>query len=136
MPAGDASAASLSDDEFLDRFHRRALDAFSHRDHLRLAFVNARRGGVDAAVAGASEIRGFAADAGAAGKYHETLTVAWARVIAHLAQRDPQLPFNAFLDAHPELQDRGLLRSHYSEPRLFSDEARAIFVEPDRLPLP
>jgi hypothetical protein len=136
MSAADASGGSLSDEEFLDRFHRRALDSFSHRDHIRLAFVNARRGGVDAAVAGAREIRGFAEHAGAAGKYHETLTVAWARVIAHLAQRDPQVPFNAFVDAHPELQNRGLLLSHYSETRLFSDEARAHFVEPDRRALP
>jgi hypothetical protein len=136
MPAVDARTELLSDEEFLDRFHRRALDSFSHRDHIRLAFVNARRGGVDAAVAGAREIRGFAEDAGATGKYHETLTVAWARVIAHLAQRDPQLPFNAFVDAHPRLRDRGLLLSHYSEPRLFSDDARARFLEPDGLPLP
>jgi hypothetical protein len=32
--------------------------------------------------AGAQDIRGFA---GAAGKYHETMTVAWARIIAHVS---------------------------------------------------
>lgn len=131
-----APPASLSDEEFVARFERRALSSFSHRDHIRLAFIYARRGGVEAAVAGARQIRGFAADAGAAGKYHETLTVAWARIIAHLAANSPEVPFPAFVTAHPELGDRGLLLRHYSEPRLSSEEARARFLEPDLLPLP
>jgi hypothetical protein len=126
----------LSDEEFLERFERRALRSFSHRDHIRLAFIYARRGGVDAAVAGARRIRGFAADAGAVGKYHDTVTVAWARIIAHLAADGPEVPFPAFVDAHPELGDRGLLLKHYSEPRLSCEEARARFLEPDLLPLP
>lgn len=130
------SAASLSDDEFLDRFERRALDAFSHRDHVRLAYIYACRGGVEAAMGGARRIRAFAADAGAAGKYHETLTVAWARIIAHLVADNPGIPFPAFVSAHPELQDRALLLRHYSEQRLRSEEARARFLEPDLLALP
>lgn len=129
-------AAGLSEDDFLDCFERRALSSFSHRDHIRLAFIYARRGGVDAAVGGARQIRGFAADAGAAGKYHETLTVAWARIIAHLVAHGPSVPFPAFLSAHPELQDRALLLRHYSDQRLWSEEARARFLEPDLLPLP
>ena len=136
MSTTGAPAASLSDEEFLARFERRELNSFTHRDHLRLAFINARRGGVEAAVAGARQIRGFAADAGAPGKYHETMTVAWARIIAHLAARTPGLPFPTFLTAHPELQDRKLLLRHYSEGRLWSGEARAGFVEPDLLALP
>jgi hypothetical protein len=87
-------------------------------------------------VAGARRIREFAADAGAPGKYHETLTVAWARVIAHLATRSAELDFPGFLTAHPELQDRGLISGHYTDARLWSAEARARFVEPDLLPLP
>jgi hypothetical protein len=136
MTADTIPAASLTDEEFLERFERRALSSFSHRDHMRLAFIYACRGGVEAAVAGARRIREFAADAGAPGKYHETLTVAWARIIAHLVAGSPGVPFPAFVSAHPELQDRGLLLRHYSEPRLWSEEARARFLEPDRLPLP
>lgn len=130
------SPASLTDEQFLEGFEERALKSFSHQDHIRLAFIYARCGGVEAAVAGARKIREFAADAGAAGKYHETLTVAWARIIAHLAAASPGIAFPAFVKAHPELQDRGLLLRHYSEPRLWSEEARACFLEPDRLPLP
>jgi hypothetical protein len=126
----------MTDDEFLARFESHALDEFTHRDHLRVAFAYARRGGVDAAVAGARRIRGFAEAAGATRKYHDTLTVAWARVVAHLAGRHPALAFGAFLDAHPELQRRDLMLGHYSKSLLFSDAARARFVEPDLLPLP
>ena len=126
----------ISDDEFLARFEAYALDEFTHRDHLRVAFVYSRRGGVDAAIRGARRIRGFAAAAGATRKYHDTLTVGWARVVAHLAGRHPTLSFASFLDAHPELQRRDLLLAHYSKPLLLSDAARARFVEPDLVPLP
>ena len=131
-----ASTGSLSDKEFYERFERRALTSFSHRDHIRLAFIHARRGGVEAAVQGARRIRAFAAEAGAPRKYHETLTVAWARIIAHLVAGSPGVPFPVFVEAHPELEDRGLLLRHYSERRLWSEEARARFLEPDLLPLP
>jgi hypothetical protein len=126
----------ITDDEFLSRFEAHALDDLTHRDHLRVAFAYARRGGVDAAVEGARRIRGFAEAAGATRKYHDTLTVGWARVVAHLAGRHPSLAFGACVDAHPELQRRDLLLGHYSQALLFSDAARARFVEPDLLPLP
>jgi hypothetical protein len=126
----------MTDAEFLARFETHSLDSFSHRDHLRVAYAYARRGGAPAAVAGARRIRALADATGDAGKYHDTLTVAWARVIAHLVERRPHLPFEAFVAAHPQLHDRDLLLAHYSPERLFSDEARERFVEPDLLPLP
>jgi hypothetical protein len=126
----------MSDDEFLARFEDHALESFTHRDHLRVAFAYARRDGVEAAVVGARRIRGFAAAAGATRKYHDTLTVAWARVVAHLALQRPALAFGDFVAAHPQLERRDLLLAHYSRERLFSDAARARFVEPDLLPLP
>jgi hypothetical protein len=126
----------LSDDEFLARFEAHDLEEFSHCDHLRLAFAYSRRGGLRAAVDGARRIRGFAEAAGAAGKYHESMTVAWARVVGRLAIDSAPLAFPDFLDAHPELQHRDLLSAHYTRARLFSDAARAAFVEPDLVPLP
>jgi hypothetical protein len=126
----------LNDEQFLARFERHALESFTHRDHVRLAFAYARRGGVEAAVQGARRIRGFAEAAGAPRKYHETMTVGWARVVAHLAVQWPALGFGEFVAAHPQLDRRDLLLSHYSRDLLFSDAARARFVEPDLLPLP
>jgi hypothetical protein len=128
--------ASLSDDEFLARFEARALEEFSHRDHLRVAFAHARRGGPEAAVDGARRIRGLADALGAPGKYHETMTVGWARLVGSLAVDSEPLPFPAFFAAHPELLRRDRLSVHYSHELLSSERVRAAFVEPDLTPLP
>jgi hypothetical protein len=127
--------AALSDDEFLVRFEAHALEEFSHRDHLRVAFAYARRGGLEAAVDGARRIHGFAETLGAPGKYHETMTVGWARLVGSRAVASEPLPFSAFLAAHPELLRRDRLSVHYSHELLWSERARAAFVEPDLAPL-
>ena len=124
----------MTDDDFLARFEAGSLEHFSHEDHLRTAFAYARRGGVEGAVKGARRIRELAAKLGAPGKYHETLTVAWARVVGHHATEDES--FGEFLRRQPQLLRRDLMSAHYSSERLFSEEARASFVEPDLLPLP
>ena len=126
----------MTDDQFLHRFEAHALDDFSHREHIRLAFAYARRGGVAAAVDGARRIRAFAEAHGAPRKYHETMTVAWARVVGRLAVDSEPLPFGEFLDANPQLVRPGVLSAHYSDALLQSERARASFVEPDLAPLP
>jgi hypothetical protein len=126
----------LSDKEFLAQFESHSLTEFSHRDHLRVAFAYARRDGVQGAIEGARRIRGFAAALGDSRKYHDTMTVGWARVVGSLAVDSGCPSFDAFVDAQPELQRRDLLSDYYSGERLFSDEARAGFVEPDLAPLP
>jgi hypothetical protein len=127
----------MTDETFLAHFEATSLDAFDHRDHLRVAFAYARRGGIEHAVALAREgLRRFAAAHGEPGRYHETLTTAWARVVGHYALHASEDDFEAFLAAHPRLLERDLLCAHYSRERLFSDAARAAFVEPDLLALP
>jgi hypothetical protein len=125
----------MTDDAFLNRFETGSLDGFTHRDHVRVAFAYARRGGVEHAVERARHgLRHLAAAHGEPERYHETLTTAWVRVVAHHASGDGD--FDAFLAAHPRLLDRDLLLAHYSRERLFSHAARARFVEPDLLALP
>jgi hypothetical protein len=127
----------MTDEAFLRRFEAASLGSFGHRDHLRVAFAYARRGGVDHAVARAREgLRRFTAAHGQAGRYHETLTTAWARVVGHYALRARDDDFEAFLAAYPRLLERDLLCAHYSRERLLSEAARAAFVEPDLLALP
>jgi hypothetical protein len=128
--------ARLSDCEFLERYEAHALDGFSHDDHVRMAFLYARRGGAAAAVAGARRIRGLAEALGATGKYHDTLTVAWARVVAHRALQSDAPTFEEFLEAHPQLRRRDLLSAHYTRDLLFSPAARMAFIEPDLVALP
>jgi hypothetical protein len=126
----------VTDEDFLARFESQRLHEFTHRDHLRVAFAYARRDGVAGAVEGARRIRGLAEAHGDFGKYHETLTVGWARVVGHYALVCDALPFDVFLTANPQLLKRDLLSAHYSRELLFSPEARAAFVEPDLAPLP
>jgi hypothetical protein len=127
----------MTDETFLARFEAAALRSFGHRDHLRVAFAYARRGGVDHAVARARDgLRHFTAAHGEAARYHETLTTAWARVVGHHAVTSGERGFDGFLAAHPQLLRSDLLLAHYSRERLFSDTARAAFVEPDLLALP
>ena len=127
----------MTDETFLARFEAASLRSFDHLDHLRVAFAYARRGGIEHAVARAREgLRRFAAAHGEPGRYHETLTTAWARVVAHYALQAGDDDFDAFLAAHPRLLERDLLSAHYSRARLFSAAARAGFVEPDRLAQP
>jgi hypothetical protein len=127
----------MTDETFLTRFEEASLPSFDHRDHLRVAFAYARRGGVEHAIAGAREgLRRFTAAHGQAARYHDTLTTAWARVVGHYASLARDDDFEAFLAAHPRLLERDLLSAHYSRERLFSAAARAGFVEPDLLALP
>ena len=127
----------MTDETFLAHFQATSLDPFDHRDHLRVAFAYARRAGIEHAVARAREgLRHFAAAHGEPGRYHETLTTAWARVVGHYALQGRDDDFDAFLAAHPRLLERDLLGAHYSRERLFSAAARAAFIEPDLLALP
>jgi hypothetical protein len=128
--------ASLSDEDFIERYETCVLTAFTHEDHLRMAFTYAREDGTGAAVGGARKIENLADRLGAPGKYHDTLTVAWARLVAHLALRSRSSSFEEFLGDHPQLRNRQLMGAHYSRGLLFSPEARARFVEPDLAPLP
>jgi hypothetical protein len=126
----------VTDEEFLAHFEAHRLHEFTHRDHLRVAFAYARRGGISGAVEGARRIRGLAEAHGDFDKYHETLTVGWARVVGHYALVCDELRFDDFVEANPQLLKRDLLSAHYSRELLFSPAARASFVEPDLAPLP
>jgi hypothetical protein len=128
--------ASLTDEEFIERYETYLLTEFTHEDHLRMAFAYARKGGAAAAVGGARRIQGLAERLGAPGKYHDTMTVAWARVVGHLAARSRASDFEEFLDDHPQLRNRDLMTAHYSRGLLFGPAARAQFIEPDLAPLP
>ena len=136
MSAYAGPNARLSDREFRERYEAHALARFSHEDHLRMAFAYARRDGVACAVRGARRIQELADAAGAPGKYHDTITVAWARIVAHHALESDAASFEEFLETHPQLRRRDLLSAHYSPELLFSPAARATFIESNLAPLP
>jgi len=113
--------------------------AFDHAAHLTVALYYVRRLGPQGALQRLR--RGLLHFLAAQGKppdaYHETITQAWLRVVAHLSSERAAASLGRVLE---ELVDRfgdaRLLQRHYSAERLRSPEARRSFVEPDRLALP
>ncbi|MGD9693675.1 MAG: hypothetical protein AB7G17_06520 [Phycisphaerales bacterium] len=68
--------------------------------------------------------------------YHETITLAFMRVL-DAARREIHTPdSDSFCDARPDLMTKLVLLKHYSRERIMSAEAKARFIEPDLEPLP
>jgi hypothetical protein len=130
----DQKLMTPADEQFLASFEDGKISNqnFHHRDHLRLAWIQIRRLGLERAsdaVAGA--IQQFAAHHGHADRYHETMTRFWLRVVGLGINRHPTLGFDELLAAEPHLLDKNLPFSHWTRERMGSDEARQRWVEPD-----
>jgi hypothetical protein len=134
------STGELSDEEFLAAVAVAKFPGgkFGHRGHVRLAWICLRGQEFDAGLERIrSTVKGFATVLGAIEKYHETVTRAWAERIQAAMEQTPELgTFDAFLEAHPELLNPGLLEQHYRKETLDSPGAKAGWVPPDLEPLP
>jgi hypothetical protein len=128
----------MTDEEFARAFEAGSVtpEAFDHLAHVRVAWVYLRESASEeAALARMREaIRRFAAAAGASRKYHETITVLWVRLLAEVKAGGAAGELADVLRTYPVLADKHLPLEYYSRERLFSDEARAAWVEPDRRP--
>jgi hypothetical protein len=134
MDSEGETGVTAADGQFLAAFEagKIANHDFHHRDHLRLAWIQIHRLGLDRAsdtVAGA--IRQFAGRHGHADRYHETMTRFWVRVVGLGITRHPTLAFDDLLAAEPHLLDKNLPFRHWSRERMASDEARRRWTEPD-----
>jgi hypothetical protein len=110
---------------------------FHHRDHLRLAFVQIRRLGLErASQTVTAGIRHFAARHGSADRYNDTMTRFWLRVVGLGISRHPELTFEQLLTAEPHLLDKGLPFRHWSRERLTGPAAKQGWVDPDLIQLP
>ena len=117
----------MTDEEFVQAFESCELppEAFHHRDHIRLARIYLDRLGLEAATARFVEsLRRFARHIGKSDKYHETMTVAWMRIVAGSGRDEAAL------------LDKEYLYRFYSRELLDSQAARVGFVEPDVNSLP
>jgi hypothetical protein len=132
---------SASDREFRAAFEAGAFAPadFSHRAHVRLGYVYLAGSDVDTALARMrAALVAFLAHHGIpAAKYHETLTRAWILAVHHFMHRSPEAASaDDFIERNPLLLDTKIMLTHYSAGLLFSDAARAEFVEPDLDPIP
>ena len=114
-----------------------ANEDFHHASHLHVAWVYlAESSSVRQA---ANKMRDtllrFATAAGKLEKYHETITLFWLRLLsrAQAASRGERL--EDIMRANPQLLEKNFALAYYSAERLFSDEARTSWVEPDLKPL-
>ncbi|HXX94660.1 MAG TPA: hypothetical protein VEN81_13585 [Planctomycetota bacterium] len=135
----------MTDDEFLVAFERCALshdEQWTHAAHLRMAYCHLKKFPFEEAL---SRVRSgiprlnakFGTPELLERGYHDTLTVAWMRLIhatmrAHGALADAE----TFFKAHPHLTHSSVIGLFYSDGRLWSWEAKKGFVEPDLLGLP
>lgn len=131
---------AITDADYARRFERgevRNVD-FHHREHLRLASAYLQESSSidEACDRMRAAIRDFAAKAGHPGKYHETMTIFWVRLLAAVRARVGGAPeLDAVLPAHPFLLDKHLPLAFYTRGRLFSDDARLAWQSPDLQPL-
>lgn len=124
---------TLTDDELTAAFEACSLDPslFGHREHVRLTWIYLRRHAhVEALQRLTTGLRRYVAAVGAAAKYHETITWAWFALVAERVAADPELGWDAFAAAHPELFESGLLETVYDRETLGSALARRVFVLP------
>ena len=129
-----------------DRDFRAAFEAgayapadFSHRAHVRLAYVYLADSDVDLALERMrAALVAFLSHHGIpASKYHATLTRAWILAVHHFMHREPVASSaDDFIDRNPMLLDTKIMLTHYSADLLFSDTARENFVEPNLDPIP
>jgi hypothetical protein len=131
--------APISDDAVLRAFEECQLDPakFHHADHIRLAWLCVQRHGAGRAEALLLDgIRKMAQHAGVPEKFHYTVTIAWARLVAAAwRESDSCDSFYEWIKTHPKLLNRYLLREHYSVGKLESFQARCGWLDPDLKPL-
>jgi hypothetical protein len=121
--------------EFLRRFESAELtsEELTHTEHIRMAWLYLRGYPLPEALA---KIRNgiihFAEAHGATALYHETITVAYALLIASRLEDDD---WDAFQQANPDLFEPklGVLHRYYHEQTLQSPRAKHRFVWPDKL---
>jgi hypothetical protein len=130
----------MTDDDFLAAFETAtfARPEWTHEAHVRMARLYLLRFPFADAL---EKVRGGirklnAALGGPPDAYHDTITVAFVRIIAD--RLDAGEPYDAFRDRNPDLFDRTLpaVLRFYTKEHLYTAEARRAFVEPDREPLP
>ncbi len=135
---------ALDDAELWTRFTTASLpdSAWTHREHLRVAWMYLERYDLDAAhvlmrvaIIRLNAFHGLVESAERG--YHETLTRVWLVLVAAARRVHRGEDSVSFIDRHAGALARDVPLRHYARDRLFSTDARARFVEPDvALPLP
>jgi hypothetical protein len=135
--------STLSDEELWLAFGTSKLPAgdWTHHAHLRVAWMFLKRHPLDEAHVlmrvGIIRLNAFHGLVETPSRgYHETLTRLWLSLVASSMQTADAPRSGAFVDACIDSLGKDAVLRHYSPELATSVRARAIFVEPDRLPFP
>jgi hypothetical protein len=114
-----------------------ANEDFHHASHLHVAWVYlAESSSVQQAANKMRDtLRRFAATTGKPEKYHETITLFWVHLLSRAYRASRAECLETIVHANPRLLEKNFPLAYYSTERLFSDEARTSWVEPDLKPL-
>lgn len=127
--------ADLTDAALVEEFESCRLPAanFHHADHIRLAWIYlGQMTENEATLRIEQSIRRYAAHNNIPHLYHQTITVAWMKLVAAALKAAPNgNGFSSFAARHPELFDVQRLKTYYSKELLESPKARAEWVAPD-----
>jgi hypothetical protein len=132
----------MTDEELWTGFQDRSLThaEWTHRAHLRVAWLHLERWELDEAhlrmrvgIIRLNAVHGT--EESPKRGYHETLTRVWLAIVRALRRADASSTSLEFLTKHEGDLDRNAPLRHYSQARLFSPEARSVFVPPDLDPL-
>jgi hypothetical protein len=128
----------MNDEEFLAAFEACTLEAFHHRDHIKVAYLYLRSHSVEEAIMKVRTGLQALAIAWSAPVddlekgYHETMTQAWVRLVAvKLKNRVMAESADLFCEQQPELMEKTRLQLFYSRERLMTWAAKREYVEPD-----
>jgi len=140
-PISEQSVDELEDDEFLRQFESCTLTNWSHKTHLRMAWLyltrDGRRAGVNKIFDG---IKNFIQNSQTARKttFHFTMTYFWIQMIdLAIAQSPKDINFEEFLRINPQLMNGGLFLEYYKKETMLNNPiARQEMVLPDIKPLP
>jgi hypothetical protein len=110
---------------------------FRHLSHLHVAWVYLSESSStkEAANRMRETLRRVTAAAGKPEKYHETITLFWVHLLALERAISRAKGLEDVVHANPQLLEKNFPLEYYSTERLFSDEARASWMDPDLKPL-
>lgn len=127
----------MTDATFLTRFRNLSLqpELFTHKAHLRLAWLQINLNGLEAAIKNCCEqISAFASFHGDHQKFNKTITIASVYAVNHFMAGENS--FEEFIRRNPQLLSdlKALINSHYSYDIFAAENARLLFIEPDVQP--
>ncbi|MDF1694636.1 MAG: hypothetical protein P1U56_02335 [Saprospiraceae bacterium] len=110
---------------------------FSHEAHLRLAWIQINKYGIDIALQNVQNLLiNYVQYVGAHDKYNKTLTIAACHIVHHFIRKSKSKVFTDFIVEFPQLISgfKQLVEAHYSYDIFTSKKAKKHYHSPDLLP--